>query len=186
LTELAGLVALTPEDLLDLLSAELVKGPVVVPDVQALTAAEIDSLAKAGVDLSGPPEGAEPQVSTTGELIRLLSDALDTESTAQVLKVTPGRVRQRLAARQLYGVRVGNSWRIPRWQFSGHGTVPGLEYVIAAMPKRLHPLGVEHVMTTPSPDLSIAGQAASPLSWLVSGGDPQAVVRLVADLPTAP
>lgn len=181
--ELARAAELDTDALLDLLSAGLARGPIATRDVSALTTSEMESLEAAGVDLSGPPAGVDPQVSTLGELARLLGESLDTDGAAISTRVSSGRIRQRLGARQLYGVRLGNAWRIPRWQFTPEGVVPGLDRIVPALPEDLHPLAVEHFMTAPHADLTIDDEAVSPVSWLVSGGDPLRVARLATALP---
>jgi hypothetical protein len=186
LEELARMAALDPDELLDLLSVALRRGPVATTGVDALSTAEVSTLRAAGVDLTGPPEGADAQVSTVGELARLIGEALDTDEAGTLLNVTPGRVRQRLASRHLHGIRAGSAWRIPRWQFPGGAPLPGLDKVVPALPGALHPLAIEHLMTSPHVDLMVGQRPISPVEWLASGGDPDRVARLVAHVPALP
>ena len=49
------------------------------------------------------------------------------------------RIRQRLAARALYGIKVRDGWRLPVFQFDGAAVVPGLSTVFSRFDMELHP-----------------------------------------------
>jgi hypothetical protein len=70
--------------------------------------------------------------------------------------------------------------RIPRWQFTDDGALPGLPTVVRALPPGEHPLGVLAFMTTPQGELELAGTPVSPVQWLRAGGDPAPVAELAA------
>jgi excisionase family DNA binding protein len=121
----------------------------------------------------------------TAEYADLLRDSYTVEQAARQLGVNGGRVRQRLARRprSLYGIRVGRTWRIPRFQFEKRRLVPGIEVVLPRLAKDLHPVAVYRWFTLPNQDLTVADDhAVSPLEWLRSGNPPQAVAELAAEL----
>ncbi|HKN54759.1 MAG TPA: DNA-binding protein, partial [Amycolatopsis sp.] len=64
----------------------------------------------------------------------------------------------------------------------GTGVLPGLEVVLRALPDDQPALVVAAFMSTPQPDLLINDQPATPRQWLLSGGDPEHVARLIATL----
>lgn len=76
----------------------------------------------------------------------------------------------------LYAIHGGDLF--PRWQFAEDGPLPGLGLVLPVIPGGLHPLDVEHIMTTSSEALD----GRSPRDWLLAGGDPATVADLLADL----
>jgi hypothetical protein len=104
------------------------------------------------------------------------------------LNVDPSRIRQRLAARTLFGVRVEGSWRLPRFQFTDDGAhlVPGFG-TIAPDLADLHPLDVAVWFTTPHADLVVSVSddeevAVSPRDWLLAGGHPEQLLPLADEL----
>lgn len=145
------------------------------------------ALNEAGVDLSGPAEGkADPVLTTAARYARFMSNSLTVRDAAQLLGVTEGRVRQRLAERTLYGVRSGTrEWRLPQWQFVSDGALPGLAEVLTTLPVALHPLAIDSFFKSPSPELNVDGEDLSPVQWLETGGDPTLVAELVEGLPFA-
>lgn len=185
LRDLANRTSLDPDALLELLGAELTRSPRADAPGASLSEGERQILVDAGVDLSGPPADADdPAVITAARFARLLADALSVEDAAARLHVTPGRVRQRLAERTLYGVQVRTrgSWRLPAWQFAADSAVPGLETVLPHVPCQIHPLAVSNFFTRPDPDLEIGDSPVSPVDWLRSGGDAKAVAALAGAL----
>lgn len=187
LDELAQRADLDPESLLDVLAAEMTRGPVSDPAAPGFSAHELSALRAANVDLSGPPPAASPAATTASAYARMLGEALTVDECARELGVTPGRIRQRVNERSVHAVRsrAHGEWRLPRWQFGDQGVISGLETVLPQLPESLHPLAVEHFMTAAVPDLDVNGAPLSPVQWLQSGGDPRAVVELAAGLPAA-
>ena len=120
----------------------------------------------------------------TAEYARLLTDSYSVEEAAAVLGVNGSRVRQRLTARPrtLFGLKIGKSWRIPKFQFHGRRLIPGLEAVLPRLPASLHPVAVYRWLTSPSPDLVVGDKAISPLDWLRVGNAPDPVARMAASL----
>ena len=97
--------------------------------------------------------------------------------------MNPSRIRQRLAARALYGIKVGDEWRLPAFQFRDDGLVPGIEQVLPQLPENLNPVAVYRWFHSSQPDLYDGdGKDLSPIEWLESGNDPSVVAELAAGL----
>lgn len=148
-----------------------------------LSAAEAAALERGGFDLaSGTDDDAadDPLARGAAAYAALVATALTPAQAAARLGVDPSRVRHRLAARTLYGVRTPHGWRLPRFQFdpaSGRD-LPGLGTVLAALDPDLHPLSVTRWFLHPDPDLVVDGAPVSPRDWLRQGRDPRAVAPL--------
>src|SRR5438093_12029473 len=135
---------------------------------QALTGAELAFLADAGV---GPDELApleagieSPKLRGAAKHAALLASALTVQEAARRLGVDASRIRQRLAKRSLYGVRVDGAWRLPLFQFTDDlsAVVPGFG-VIAPVLADLHPVSVANWFTLPHVDL-VVGEEETPVS----------------------
>lgn len=120
-----------------------------------------------------------------GWQLRTLVQSYDVTQVAARLGVDPTRVRQRLRAGTLLGLRAGGrAWRLPRFQFDAHGRdLPHLGLVLAALPADAHWRSVEGFFERPKPELIADGEASSPREWLLGGGPAEPVVALAAALP---
>lgn len=126
---------------------------------------------------------------STGRLVdqaaRLLEEnslALPAAAAAERLGRSLTRIRGAIADGSLYGVKVGRSWLIPRWQLDEAKPLPHLRKVIAAIPEGTSAVTLERVMTQPSEELYVDGKPVSPRNWLLAGNDPGAVVEIVRQL----
>lgn len=150
------------------------------------TPAQRTALTEAGLDLS--PRGAdEPDYrarSVAAQAV-LAESALSVADAARLLRVDPSRVRHRLAGRRLAGWKDQGGWRLPAWQFTRDGVLPGLDAVLAAVPEDEPPLAVAAFMARTQDQLVVAGEAVTPREWLLAGGDPRPVAALAGTLGTA-
>lgn len=78
--------------------------------------------------------------------------------------------RGRLWSRELHGEP-----RIPVWQFTASGLLPGLSEVVAAIPDDCSPSALAAYMG--GPDADYGGR--TPSQWLIDGGDPTPVAAWV-------
>jgi hypothetical protein len=157
-----------------------------------LTVAEVAALVEGGFDLTPEPPfldpAKDPLARTAAELAALLGTSPSTAQAAERLGVDPSRIRQRLTAQPptLYGIRRGNGWVVPEFQFDGDRLLPGIGEVAAQLDPDLHPAAVVRWFTTPHPDLvaenSDDAPALSPRDWLRLGFPPRAVADLAAEL----
>jgi hypothetical protein len=109
----------------------------------------------------------------------LLASALSVPAAAVRLGTDVEGVRRRLSNRQLYGIRLGETWQLPAFQFvHGGGEVPGLHRVFAVLDEELHAMAVWRWLSTPLPELTTKDGSWSPLDWLAAGGAPDPVVAL--------
>lgn len=129
--------------------------------------------------------GSGVDVSTLAQdYARMCLEALSTTEAAALLHVQPSRVRQRLAARTLFGLAKDDHWVLPRFQFIGGKPVPGIGKVLQVLDEALHPITVERFFATPQPELYAeeVGRPLTPREWLQAGYDPTPVVQLARDL----
>jgi len=150
-----------------------------------LSAAEVEALRAGGVEVD--PAGPAALVSGLDEWLALVRDSLTTKEAARRLKVNESRIRQRLGgrARTLYGFRDGHAWLVPVFQLDGSAVVRGIEDVVPRLDRTLHPVAVARWFELPNADLvdpTDEDRTLSPLDWLRSGGAPEAVAALAADL----
>jgi len=134
------------------------------------------------------PDEPRADLEAAAEHAGLAASALTVSQAAARLSVDPSRVRQRLAARTLFGIRVEGSWRLPRFQFpdDGRRLVPGFGSIAPHLAE-LHPLDVATWFTMPQGDLHLgaAGDeetSVSPRDWLMGGGDPRELLPLIDEL----
>jgi len=148
---------------------------------------QLELLAKGGFELEGPDLGLrDPVLRGALEYAALRATALTTKEAAARLGVNDSRIRQRLADRALYGLKVDDEWRLPIFQFEeGGGLVPSIDRVLPRLDASLSALAVFHWFTSPNPDLASPetnGEPVSPIAWLELGLDPEAVVELAGQL----
>jgi hypothetical protein len=151
---------------------------------EVLTGAESVVLTIGGADLAavGEDEGW-PGTDAAASFGALLAGSLTVAAVAARLGLDASRIRHRLIEGTLYGVRLRSGWRLPAFQFDRRGAlVAGVEGVLAAVPRDLHPVAVQRWFTTPNVDLVVDDVAVSPMGWLAGGGDPAPAAALAADL----
>ena len=159
--------------------------PVDPDPAEYLTDSQRTALTDVGLDLAPRNESERDPRARTVALQAVLRDtALSVAGAAERISVDASRVRHRLAEGRLTGWKDRGGWRLPVWQFTNDGVLPGLEPVLDAVPDDQPPLVVAGFMTTPQQDLRTAGEPTSPRDWLLAGGEPNTVARLVATLGT--
>lgn len=109
----------------------------------------------------------------------VLDGALSAAEAAELLGRSPARIRQRVQERTLYSVDTPNGMVFPAVQFSTGGELRGWSKVAPRFPRDAHPVEVEALMTAPTTELLLHGEATSPRDWLLSAGDPQRVAAFV-------
>ena len=159
--------------------------PVAPDPAEYFTDSQAAALSDVGLDLA-PRRAKErdPRARTVALQAVLRDTALTVAGAAERIAVDSSRIRHRLAAGRLTGWKDGGGWRLPVWQFTNDGVLPGLEVVLAAVPQDQPALVVAGFMTTPQHDLLTAGEPTTPRDWLLAGGDPATAARFVATLGT--
>ena len=150
-----------------------------------LSASEIAVLEQGGFELEPLSlDNAHPLIRSAAAYAALIGSSLSVAQTAARLHVEGSRVRQRLGERTLYGIKMRSGWRLPLFQFTDEGTVPGIEVVLPRLDPTLHPLSVVGWFTTPNPDLTYGDDEvpASALSWLMAGRSARTVAELASDV----
>jgi hypothetical protein len=122
--------------------------------------------------------------SIASEFAKMTTEAYTQKQAAELLCVTPGRIRQRIDERSLYAVASHKGRVCPLWQFFEGKTLPGLEQVLKAISPDAHPIAVLNFFMTPNPDLEspILDTQLSPRDWLISGHPVDEVVILGREL----
>lgn len=159
--------------------------PSLADESALLTQPEEAALARGGVEPVSAEELRLVEGQAAAAYQQLRAHSLSVEDAAKRLGVNASRVRQRLAARSLYGLKEGNAWQLPAFQFVADGLVPGLDVVLRRLPADLSPLAVARWLATPNPDLTTRDDAERPLSprqWLLEGNAPEAAAALAAAL----
>ncbi len=133
------------------------------------------------------PSASREQVSralarSAGRRQAVIDASLTVGEAAERFGVGTSRIRQRVGERTLYAVKSGRSWRLPAWQFTQRGEVPGIAAVIRALPAETDLIEVDGFLTSRNVDLVVDDVAVTPLEWLGAGHDPGPVARVAADL----
>jgi hypothetical protein len=116
---------------------------------------------------------------------RLRATSLTVEDAAGRLGVNGSRIRQRLAARSLYGLRDGNTRLLPAFQFGSKAFVQGVSVVVRRLPPDIGVLTAARWFSSPNADLRTRDddeRPLTPLQWLLGGNPPEAAAELAAAL----
>jgi hypothetical protein len=97
---------------------------------------------------------------------------------ARMLGVDRTRISQKVKDKSLYAFDGREGRCFPLWQLTNGKPLRELKALIAALDPNLHPLTVDHWISTQNTELEINGKAVSPILWLVTGGS----IDLLADL----
>lgn len=180
LAVLAQQVGLEPGELIDALEALAAS----LPDREAggsLTAEEDRVYRSVGGRAHPlPPLAERASTVTWGQDMGMAFSGLSVAEAAERLRVSPGRVRQRIGEGSLRAVKRAGSWRVLASQFTADGEVPGIGMVVSGMARGLPALSVDRFLTLPTPDLVADDQNVSPVQWLLGGGDPAVVAAIAA------
>ncbi|MFC4003077.1 DNA-binding protein [Prauserella oleivorans] len=142
-------------------------------------------LTDAGLDLSPHrDEEIDYRAGAVATHAVFADSALTVGEAARRLGVDDSRVRHRLKERRLTGWKDQGGWRLPAWQFTATGVLPGLDAVLRAVPDDQPALVVAGFMSTPQDDLRIDDAPVTPREWLLAGGDPTPVAELASTLGT--
>jgi len=167
------------------LLASLEQSVVDVTDESAgIPEAELNALREAGIKLRGSetdPSGAAQVALGLSRSRQFRDEALTAAQAARKLGVTDGRVRQLVAANSVVTIPNGDGYLLPAWQIVAGRLLPGLDGVMEVAGD-VHPLTLAGFMTRPDVDLEIEGQPATPVQWLLAGGDSERVADLAAGL----
>ena len=111
----------------------------------------------------------------------LIASSLPVTDAAERLGISRPRVQQLVSAREVWAVRDAKGrWVLPQLQFDDGHLLPGWPSVARAIPRGMHLLEVLGLLTTPQPELAIAGTGVSVVDWLRAGEAPEAAAALVA------
>lgn len=150
-----------------------------------LTADEVALLREGGVDPDARNvAGLDPVVRGVAEHAAILKSSLTTGDVAEALGVSEARVRQRLAKRTLFGIETRHGWRVPSFQLTEDGELPGWSEVAPRLPVGLSAVELLGWLTLPNADLVVGEEETpiSPIEWLRQGRSARVVAGLAAGL----
>lgn len=172
------------EAMVDSMLATLPVGRAEERSASEFTEGEAAVLREGGMTFDASSYGG--QVSrTASKHAAIMASALTVREAAALLGVSEGRVRQKVSAGSLYSARVRGERRLPRFQFSEGGEVPGMGEVARSVPGGVHPVALQNFFMSPNPDLYLDAEEEVPVSprdWLLSGGAPEAVIPMAREL----
>lgn len=152
---------------------------------EPLSGADRATLARLGItaEVAMPDAdfyGSEPVRAGLAQRARMIVGAMPLADAARRIGVSDGRLRQRIANGTLVAIARprGRGWLIPAFQLTETGDLPHLGRVLSARQRRVAPEALARAFETPDDGL---GQR-SPRDWLIAGGDPAPVERIVAGL----
>jgi hypothetical protein len=169
----------------DHLRLRFLRSSLLADEGSTLTAPEEAALAKGGVELVSDQALRVVDAQVVSAYQQLRNGSLSVEDAARRLGVNTSRIRQRLADRSLYGIKDGNAWLLPAFQFCADGLVPGVDVVVRRLPLDIGALAVARWFSNPNPDLSTRDddeRPLTPLEWLLGGNPPEAAAELAAAL----
>jgi len=155
-----------------------------LPQSGALSSAEALTLDAAGLDIAKEVETGEanPAVEAIVECLGILFSAMTVRETADMLGVSPGRVRQMIRDGSLAAVRENRRYLVPEFQFHERRLIPSFASVYRSRARDVPLLLFYRWFIQPSCDLPAPGDARegnlSPREWLQRGYDPQPVERM--------
>jgi excisionase family DNA binding protein len=166
-------------ELINAIAADLAPVPS-VPASRNLSAEQEAALWAAGSFVDEmPPIAERASTKTAQRVVTMIAAALTTEEAAARLGVSASRIRQRLGERTLLAVKIGPAHRLPAFQFTADGELPGWGAVASTVPENAHLVSVDRFMGNPHPDLTAHGEVLSPIDWLTEGGAPGRVRNMI-------
>lgn len=155
------------------------------PGREGLTAEEANVARSGGLD-PHPTFGDHPDPLLLGVIAyaTLIQTGLTALQAAKRLDVSDARIRQRIQDRTLLALREGGYWKLPVFQFTESGELPGWSVVAPRFPLDVSPVAVERWLLLPHADL-VSGKDEAPMSpraWLLEGRPPQTVAALAEEL----
>ena len=152
-------------------------------DPTALTDLEARELREMGLNPEAEGGGLQEVTrSAAAKMAAILADSFTVDDAADRMRLHQSRLRQMLLERSLFGIKVDGEWRVPAFQFSGQRQIRNLGPVLRASPQDLHPVELFNWLVRPNRVLMIDGKPVAPLAWLESGGDPDPVAAIAAEL----
>jgi excisionase family DNA binding protein len=169
----------------DHLKLRFLRSSLLGDEAPTLTAPEESALVRGGVEPVSEDDLRIVDAQIASAYRQLRAGSLTVEEAARRLGVNTSRIRQRLAARSLYGLKDGSTWRLPAFQFGSGGLVPGVNVVFKRLPADIGALAVARWFSRPNPDLTTRDdeeRPLTPLEWLLGGNPPEAAAELAAAL----
>jgi excisionase family DNA binding protein len=167
------------------LKLRFLRSSLVEDEGSTLTSSEESALREGGVEQVCDEDVLLVQAQAAVAYQELRATSLTVQEAAGRLGVNTSRVRQRLADRSLFGLKDGNTWLLPAFQFGSRELVPGVSAVVRRLPPDIGVLAAARWFSSPNPDLCTRDddeRPLTPLQWLLGGNPPEAAAELAAAL----
>jgi hypothetical protein len=123
------------------------------------------------------------RISAAVRAASVFDETLTVDQAAELLDVSPSRVRHRISDGTLYsypGEGRGVARRLPSWQFLDGEPIPHLAEVLDALPEDFTPVEVRDFVLNAQVEHPARGITVDLAGWLVDGGDPAPAIELAA------
>lgn len=150
-----------------------------------LTPDEVEVALTGGLDpLSILQQESDPVVFGKAAYTAMLHAGLTVAESALRLNIPKYQVREGLKAKTLIAIGEGRGRRLPAFQFTEGGVLPGWATVAQKLVGQYSIVAVEQWLLRLNPDLVIGEDEISvcPRAWLLDGRDPQVVAELIGEL----
>lgn len=147
-----------------------------------LSEAEQDVLKQGGLRLDGRFK-RDVEAETALKYAELVASSMDSVAVAEMLGLTPARIRQMVSSREIYTFLLNGKRLIPPFQFHNGALVNNIRRVLPSLRQALHPVGVDQWFRASNSELRVdenTGDSRSPLDWLTEGRDPDQVAYLAS------
>lgn len=148
---------------------------------ESLSKEELSALRAVGVHFETGFDIHVPCSQTGPSTRRIEERSITIMEAANHLGITEEMLLDKISAGELLVIMDsdGKGHRIPLFQITEGGELPGLSSVLRELRKGIKPIIVEGFFMTPQPDLEAEdGSAMTPVQWLAMGKDTRIVVEL--------
>ncbi|MEZ4237995.1 MAG: hypothetical protein R3F59_17995 [Myxococcota bacterium] len=113
-----------------------------------------------GLDPAPRRGGPDPLAASVVSLAKLIDTGLTTRAAALAARGAATRGPPARPAERIASVRHGRSWRLPAFQFTEHGELPGWAEVCRALPAEVSPVALASWLLLPHVDLPLGDDEA--------------------------
>jgi hypothetical protein len=124
--------------------------------------------------------GSAPVREGLARRARMVETALPLAEAAKRMGVSDSRLRQRITEGTLVAIQKphGRGWLVPGFQLTEQGELPYLARILSARRRSVGAEALARIFELPNEEL----KGRSPRDWLVAGGEPAPVERILAAL----
>jgi hypothetical protein len=112
----------------------------------------------------------------------IVETALSCATVANMFDLSLAQVRKRIRARELWAIKIGTRYVLPRFQFYRGNVLTGWVAVLHALDAGLSTVAICNWMHLRTPEFAWAGKNRSPREWLIAKRPVDRVVRYAKDI----